>query len=144
MGDDAGFDVAGEIKATFTRFSNQASQWTSATNESTFFTNSDNDLTDNENTVILGVAATRAIRQAKVGATRTMIDRTRDQVCLVPSRLAVDKTFGSGKLSRLVGKRIESHIPVIEKSKRPEGTFSNAGLRYDLETDECTCSGANL
>jgi hypothetical protein len=94
--------------------------------------------------VILGVAATRAIRQAKVGATPTMIDRTRDRVCHVSSRLAVHKTFGSGKLSRLVGKRIESHIPVIEKSKRPDGMFPDAGLRCDLETDECTCSGANV
>ena len=44
-----------------------------------FFAYADNYLIDTENAVILDVEASRAIRQAEVGATRTMIQRTRDR-----------------------------------------------------------------
>ena len=44
-------------------------------------------------------------------------------------------------LGWLVAERIEPHIPVIDKSERRDGTFSNAAFSYDPETDEYTCPG---
>jgi hypothetical protein len=45
--------------------------------------------------VIVDVEATRAIRQAEVGAAKTMIDRTEQRLGLKPQRLAADaRTVG--------------------------------------------------
>ncbi|MER9226619.1 hypothetical protein NKI39_13455 [Mesorhizobium sp. M0664] len=43
----------------------------------------------------LDVEATRAIRQAEVGAARTRIDRTADRFGLKPEYLAADSAYGS-------------------------------------------------
>jgi hypothetical protein len=40
--------------------------------------------------IILDVEASRAIRQAEVGATKTMIKRTEERFGLKPERLAAD------------------------------------------------------
>ena len=102
-----------------------------------FFAYSDNDLIDTEHGAILDVEATRSIRTAEVGATRTMIARTRDRFGLIPDRLAADTAYGPGEmLGWLVGKGIEPHIPVIDKSERRDGAFSNAEFRYDPERNE--------
>jgi len=67
--------------------------------------------------VIVDVQATRAIRQAEVGAAKTMIGRTEERFGLKPKRLAADTAYGSAAtLNWIVNeKRIASHIPVIEK-----------------------------
>ena len=53
--------------------------------------------------IILDVEATRAIRQAEVGAAQTMIERTEYRFGLKPERLAGDTAYGSGaNLERLV------------------------------------------
>jgi hypothetical protein len=44
-------------------------------------------------------------------------------------------------LGWLVPERIAPHIPVIDKSERRDGTFSNADFRYDPERDEYSCPG---
>jgi hypothetical protein len=36
-------------------------------------------------------------------------------------------------------KRITPHIPVIDKSKREDGTFSREDFRYDEATDTYVC-----
>ncbi len=41
----------------------------------------------------------------------------------------------------LVDRDIEPHAPVIDKSERKDGTFSNLDFRYDPATDEYTCPG---
>jgi hypothetical protein len=41
------------------------------------------------------VEATRAIRQAEVGASRTMIDRTENRFGLKPGYLVADSAYGS-------------------------------------------------
>src|SRR6185369_4690281 len=48
----------------------------------------DNYLIDLKAAIIVDVEATRAIRQAEVGAARTMIERTEDCLGLCPERLA--------------------------------------------------------
>lgn len=48
--------------------------------------------------IIVDVEASRAIRQAEVGAARTMIDRTADRFGLRPKRLAGDTGYGSAEM----------------------------------------------
>ena len=45
--------------------------------------------------VIVDVEASRAIRQAEVGAAKTMIDRTEDRFGLKPARLAADTAYAA-------------------------------------------------
>lgn len=140
--DDAAFGAASEVDPKFTSFADPASQWTGAMKGPAFFAYSDNYLIDTDHGVIVDVDATRSIRQAEVGATRTMIVRTRDRFGLTPAKLAADTAYGSGEmLGWLVAERIEPHIPVIDKSERRDGTFSNADFRYDPERDEYSCPG---
>jgi hypothetical protein len=84
-----------------------------------------NYLIDTENAVIVDVEASRAIRQAEVGASRTMIDQTARRFGLKPRHLAADSAYGSAaNLAWLVKERqIEPHIPVFDKSNRTDGTF---------------------
>jgi transposase len=140
--DDAAFGAASEVDPKFTSFADPASQWTGAMKGPAFFAYSDNYLIDTDHGVIVDVDATRSIRQAEVGATRTMILRTRDRFGLTPAKLAADTAYGSAEmLGWLVAERIEPHIPVIDKSERRDGTFSNADFRYDPERDEYSCPG---
>src|ERR1044072_5724496 len=83
----------------------------------------------------MDVEASRAIRQAEVGAAKTMIKRTEERFDIKPKRLAADTASGSGpNLDWLVkDKDIAPHIPVIDKSKREDGTFSREDFRFDKE-----------
>ena len=140
--DDAAFGAASEVRPKFTSFADPASQWTGARKGPAFFAYSDNYLIDTDHGVIVDVEASRAIRTAEVGATQTMIDRTRDRFDLTPERLAADTAYGSGEmLGWLEARQIEPHIPVIDKSERRDGAFSKAEFRYDPERDEYTCPG---
>ena len=125
--DDAAFGAASEVAPKFTSFSDPASQWTGALKGPAFFAYSTNYLIDTDNAIILDVEATRSIRQAEVGATRTMLTRTRDRFDLFPDRLAADKAYGSANmLGWLVDQNIAPYVPVIDKSGRKDGTFPNS------------------
>ena len=91
--------------------------------------------------IIMDVEASRAIRQAEVGAAKTMIERTEERFGIKPARLAADTAYGSAPtLHWLVNdKRIAPHIPVIDKSKRTDGTFSREEFMFDGERDIYTC-----
>jgi len=126
--DDAAFGAASEVKPKFVSPSDPAAQWTGAHKGHAFFAYATNYLIDTENVVILDVEASRAIRQAEVGASRTMIDRTARRFGITPRHLAADSAYGSAaNLAWLVKERqIERHIPVFDKSNRTDGTFSDA------------------
>jgi hypothetical protein len=85
--------------------------------------------------------ATRAIRQADVGASKTMIERTQERFDIKPERLAGDTAYGSGaNLNWLLkDKDIAPHIPVIDKSKREDGTFSREDFRFDKDRNVYIC-----
>ena len=91
--------------------------------------------------MIVDVEATRAIRQAEVGAARTMLERTEDRFGLKPDYLTADSAYGSAEsLAWLVKqKKITPHIPVFDKSTRTDGTFSRADFTFDPEGDRYTC-----
>jgi hypothetical protein len=84
-----------------------------------FFAYADNYLIDVKFGIILDVKATRAIRQAEVGAAKTMIERTEERFDIKPAYLAADTAYGSADtLNWIVNKKkIAPHIPVIDKSR---------------------------
>ena len=102
-----------------------------------FFAYADNYLIDVRHGIIMDVEASRAVRQAEVGAAKAMIDRTADRFGLRPQRLAGDTAYGSAEmLNWLVEERqIAPHIPVIDKSARWDGTFAREDFRYDQASD---------
>src|SRR5258706_8629531 len=87
---------------------------------------SDNYLIDVKVGIIMDVEASRAIRQAEVGASKTMIERTQERFDIKPERLAGDTAYSSGaNLHWLVKDQdIAPHIPVIDNSKREDRNFS--------------------
>ena len=91
--------------------------------------------------VIVDVEASRSIRQAEVGAARTMIERTEDRFGLKPERFAADTAYGAAPmLNWLVEEKgIAPHIPVFDKSKRDDGTFSRSDFRYDPANNVYHC-----
>ena len=126
--------------------SDPAAQWTGALKGHAFFAYATNYLIDMDHAVIVDVEASRAIRQAEVGAARTMIERTQDRFGLYPQRLAADSAYGSAEmLAWLVDDRgIEPHIPVFDKSERRDGTFERADFTYDHRRDLYTCLGGSV
>ena len=94
----------------------------------------------------MDVEASRAVRQAEVGAARTMLERTEERFGLKPQRLAGDTAYGSAPmLNWLVEeKQIAPHIPVFDRSKREDGTFSREDFRYDEATDTYACPAGKI
>jgi len=139
--DDAAFGAASEVTPKFVSPSDPAAQWTGAMRGPAFFAYADNYLIDVKYGIIMDVEATRAIRQAEVGAAKTMIERTEERFDIKPQRLAADTAYGSGpNLNWLVkDKDIAPHIPVIDKSKREDGTFSREDFRFDKEHNVYIC-----
>ena len=138
--DDAAFGAASEVEPKFTSHSDPASQWTAARKGPAFFSYSDNYLIDTDHGVIVDVEATRSIRQAEVGSTRTMLDRVKDKFDLHPERLIADTAYGSvPMLGWLVGRKIAPHIPVLDHAGRTDGTWSRADFEWDAENDQYIC-----
>lgn len=139
--DDAAFGAATEVIPKFVSPSDPAAQWTGAMKSAAFFAYADNYLIDVKAGIILDVEASRAIRQAEVGAARTMIERTKLRFGLKPKLLAADTAYGSAPmLNWLVEEKgIAPHIPVIDKSAREDGSFSRADFRYDKDDDAYIC-----
>src|SRR6267142_2627205 len=139
--DDAAFGAASEVTPKFVSPSDPAAQWTGAMRGPAFFAYADNYLIDVKFGIIMDVEASRAIRQAEVGAAKTMIERTEQRFDIKPERLAADTAYGSGaNLNWLVkDKKIAPHIPVIDKSKRDDGTFSRDDFTFDKERNLYTC-----
>lgn len=77
--DEAAWGAASEVKPKFVSKSDPAAQWTGALKGHAFFAYATNYLIDLDHAVIVDVEACRAIRQAEVGAARTMIERTQDR-----------------------------------------------------------------
>ena len=139
--DDAAWGAASEVEPKFVSRSDPAAQWTGAQKGHAFFAYATNYLIDLDHAVIVDVEASRAIRQAEVGAARTMIERTQERFGLWPERLAADTAYGSAEnLAWLVHERgIAPHIPVFDKSQRQDGTFERADFAFDHAADAYTC-----
>src|ERR1700758_5330759 len=116
------------------------SAWTAKANKRVQFGYGLNYLIDIENAVIVDVEATPARTYDEVKATKTMIERTERRLGLKPERLLADTAYGTGKfLGWLVGAGISPHIPVWEKAKRDDGTFSRSDFTFDKQKNEYRC-----
>jgi transposase len=144
--DDAAFGAASEVAPKFVSPSDPAAQWTGAMRGPAFFAYADNYLIDVKVGIIMDVEATRAIRQAEVGAAKTMIERTEERFDIKPATLAADTAYGSAEtLNWIVNeKKIAPHIPVIDKSKREDGTFSREDFTYDRERNIYICPAGKV
>ncbi len=141
--DDAAFGAASEVTPKYLSPTDPAARWTGATRGPAVFAYSANYLIDLDHAIIVDVEPSSAIRTAETSAAKTMIDRTEERFDVVPKRLAGDMGYGSGEmLGWLVNDRdIEPHIPVWDKSRRDDGTFSREDFAYDDATDTYTCPG---
>ncbi|HEY2527271.1 MAG TPA: IS1182 family transposase [Xanthobacteraceae bacterium] len=144
--DDAAFGAATEVQPKFISPSDPAAQWTGAMRGPAFFAYADNYLIDVKFGVIMDVEASRAIRQAEVGAAKTMIDRTEERFGRKPKRLAADTAYGSAAtLNWLVNeKKIAPHIPVIDKSKREDGSLSREDFTFNKDENVYVCPQGKL
>ena len=139
--DDAAFGAATPVAPKFVSLSDPAAQWTAQRKGHAFFAYSTNYLIDTDYGVIVDVEATRSIRQAEVGAAQTMLDRTEDRFGLKPGYLTADTAYGSAQnLAWLVKhKQITPHVPVFDKSKRTDGTFSRSDFTWEADADRYIC-----
>ena len=144
--DSAAWGSASAVTPKFIAKSDPAAQWTGAHKGHAFFAYSTNYLIDLKASIIVDVEPSRAIRQAEVGATKTMIDRVEVRFGLYPERLAADSAYGSGEtLNWLVHEKgIEPHIPVFDRSQRDDDTFSRSDFTFDHESDVYVCPAGKL
>jgi transposase len=139
--DDPAYGAASEVTPKFVSPSEPAAQWTGALRDAAFFAYADNYLIDVKFGIIMDVEASRAIRQAEVGASQTMLVRTQECFGIRPQWLVGDTAYGSApNLDWLVNTQgISPHVPVIDKSKREDGTFSREDFIYDKARDCYVC-----
>ena len=144
--DDAAWGAASDVTPKFISPSDPAAQWTGAHKGPAFFAYADNYLIDVKFGVIVDVEASRAIRQAEVGAAKTMIDRTEDRFGLKPARLAADTAYGTAAtLDWIVNdKKIAPHIPVFDKSRRDDGSLSREDFAFDVDRNVYVCPQGKL
>jgi hypothetical protein len=122
--------------------SDPAAAWTTRGRHKVMFGYSLNYLIDLANAIIVDVEATPTRISKEVDATETMLERTAARFALAPDHLAADVAYGTGEmLGWLVGRGIDPHIPVWNKSKRDDGTFSRDDFVYDEEHDLYRCPG---
>jgi len=111
-----------------------------------FFAYADNYLIDVKFGIIVDVEASRAIRQAEVGAAKTMIERTEECFDLKPDYLAADTAYGSAEtLNWVVNvKKIAPHIPVKDMSRREDGSLSREDFTFDKKRNVYVCPAGKL
>ena len=139
--DDAAFGAATAVTPKFLSPADPAARWTGAHGGQAFFAYCANYLIDLDHAVIVDVEASTAVRPAEVTAAKTMIERTEARFELYPERLVGDAAYGSAEmLAWLVHERgIEPHVPVFDKSRRTDGTFSREDFTYDHDRDVYVC-----
>jgi len=118
-----------------------AARWTAAPGGPAFYAYSTNYLIDTDNGIIMDVEATAAHRMQEVWSTKTMIERVQDRSGHETKRLIGDTAYGSAAfLGWMVNEKgIEPHVPVWDKGKRSDGTFSRSDFVFDEDNDCYTC-----
>jgi transposase len=116
--------------------------WVTRPGVNPFFAYDANYLIDNKAGIILDAEGTRANRIAEIAVTRTMLERVGGRFNLWPQRLAGDTVYGAVRLLKwLVDRKITPHVPVWDKSARPDGSFSRADFVFDRERNIYVCPG---
>jgi transposase len=116
--------------------------WVARPGVDPFFAYDANYLIDNKVGIILDAEGTRANRIAEIAVTQTMLERGGRRVDLRPPRLAGATVYGAVRLLKwLVDRKITPHVPVWDKSARPDGSFSRADFVFDRERNIYVCPG---
>jgi transposase len=116
--------------------------WVTRPGVNPFFAYDANYLIDNKAGIILDAEGTRANRIAEIAVTQTMVERVRRRFDLQPQRLVGDTAYGAVRLLKwLVDRKITPHVPVWDKSARPDGSFSRADFIFDRERNIYVCPG---
>ena len=116
--------------------------WVTRPGMNPFFAYDANYLIDNKAGIIIDAEGTRANRTVEIAVTQTMMDRVIRRFDLRPQRLAGDTAYGAVRLLKwLVDRNIAPHIPVWDKSARPDGTFSRADFVFNQERNIYVCPG---
>lgn len=114
--------------------------WTTRGRNKVMFGYSLNYLIDMENAVILDVEPTPTRITKEVEATQIMLERTKQNFDLQPDHIAGDVAYGTDKLlGWLVEHGIDPHVPVWDRRRRGDETFSRADFSYDKDRDLYTC-----
>ena len=144
--DQDAWGAASEVVPKFISKTDPAAQWTGAHKGHAFFAYSDNYLIDLKVAIIVDVEPTRAIRQAEVGAAKTMIERTEARFGLKPQRLAGDCAYGTAEILNWIvnEKKIAPHVALFDKTERSDGTFSLSDFRFDADANSYTCPAGKL
>jgi transposase len=122
-------------------------RWTAAPGGPAYYAYSTNYLVDTGVGIIIDVEATPALRTQEVQSTKTMIERVKDRFGLDTKKLIGDTAYGTAEfLGWMVNEKgIEPHVPVWDKGKRADGTFSRSDFIFDEDNDRYTCpSGKEL
>jgi transposase len=107
-----------------------------------FFAYDANYLIDNKAGIIIDAVGTRANRTVEIAVTQTMVDRVKRRFDLRPQRLAGDTVYGAVRLLKwLVDRSITPHVPVLDKSARPDGSFSRVDFTFNRERNIYVCPG---
>jgi hypothetical protein len=78
----------------------------------------------------------------EIAVTQTMVDRVKRRFDLRPQRLAGDTVYGAVRLLKwLVDRSITPHVPVLDKSARPDGSFSRVDFTFNRERNIYVCPG---
>jgi transposase len=110
-----------------------------------FFAYDANYLIDNKAGIILDAEGTRANRKEEIAITETMLDRVMRRFGLRPQRLAGDTVYGVARLLKwLMDRKIAPHVPVWDKSARPDGKFSRSDFVFDRDRNVYVCPAGKL
>jgi transposase len=109
--DEAAWGAATNVEPKFVSPSDPAAQWTGAMRGPAFFAYADNYLVDVRSAIIVDVEASRAVRQAELGAARTMIARTADRFGLRPRATGRRYRLWIGANAELAGRGAQHRAP---------------------------------
>ena len=132
-------------KPKSTSLTDPMARWTAAKGPA-IFAYSTNIMIDVENAIIMDVEATPGFRSDEVESTKTLLERIETKHQIKPKRLMGDTAYGSADmLGYLVDeKNIEPHVPIWDKSKRDDGTYSITEFIWNEEDDNYRCPTGKL
>jgi transposase len=105
----------------------------------------DHYLIDNAHGIILGVEATPARFRQEMLAARRMLEQVKGRWGICPESLGADKAYGSGEfLAWLLERKVQPHIPVIDRRHQTPRYFPQEQFQYDPEENAYRCPQGQL
>ncbi|VAW64732.1 Mobile element protein [hydrothermal vent metagenome] len=120
-------------------------RWTAAKGPA-IFAYSTNIMIDVAHGVIMDVEATPGFKTDEVERTKVLLERIETKRNLKPKRLMGDTAYGcADMLGYLVNeKNIEPHVPIWDKSKRNDGTYSVSDFTWKEKEEHYECPKGKL